>query len=299
MKRKILVALAVIVILAGGAVGYAYARVHQVMDNVYTEVESDSLREEDASLKKGQPISILLLGIDKDEDRPDAGRSDTMLVVTINPKLKSTKMVSIARDSRVEIVGKGFMDKINHAYAFGGAAMSINTVQNLLDIPIDYYAEIDMDGLTTLVDAVGGITVNNDTVAFEEHGYYFPLGEVTMDGPAALAFSRMRYQDPSGDIGRQARQRLVLMALVQELITLNPAKWQSIADAVGSHMKTSISMDELVTLSTRYLGAMHDVESLQLYGPGQMINGVYYGILEPGQIEELSHLLQEHLQLNN
>ena len=116
---------------------------------------------------------MLLLGVDA---RPgDIGRSDTMIVMTVNPDLNSTKMVSIPRDTRTLIVGKGFEDKINHAYAFGGAKMSIETVEEFLDIPIDYYVKVNMDGFEDIVNAVGGVTVDN-RITFSREGHDFPRG---------------------------------------------------------------------------------------------------------------------------
>lgn len=84
-----------------------------------------------------------------------------MIVLTVNPNDKSMQMVSIPRDTRTEIIGKGFDDKINHAYAFGGPEMSIATVENFLDIPIDYFVQVNMESFKDIVDAVGGVTVNN------------------------------------------------------------------------------------------------------------------------------------------
>jgi polyisoprenyl-teichoic acid--peptidoglycan teichoic acid transferase len=109
-------------------------------------------------------------------------------------------MLSIPRDTRTEIVGKGTIEKINHAYAFGNEEMAMKTVENFLDIPIDYYIKVSMEGFKDIVDAVGGITVNND-LDFTQDGYHFPKGQVNLDGKKALAFTRMRHEDPRGDFG--------------------------------------------------------------------------------------------------
>ena len=116
-------------------------------------------REDPVVFKDAEPFSMLVLGVDEREG--DKGRSDTMIVMTVNPETKSTKMVSIPRDTYTEIVGQGFNDKINHAYAFGGIEMSMDTVENLLDIPIDYVVQVNMDSFKDIVDAVGGISINN------------------------------------------------------------------------------------------------------------------------------------------
>ena len=128
-------------------------------------------------IKAQKPFSVLLLGTDTgDFGRTETrGRSDTIIVCTINPGEGSVKMLSIPRDTRTEIVGRGTMDKINHAYAFGGAEMSINTVQKFLGIPIDAYAVVNFAGFQKIVDAVGGITVEN-TLDFSIDGYSFTKG---------------------------------------------------------------------------------------------------------------------------
>ena len=122
-----------------------------------------------------------------------------MIVLTVNPELKSVKMLSIPRDTRTEIVGHGTTDKINHAYAFGGIPMSMDTVENFLDIPIDYYLEINMESFNDIVNAVGGITVENN-LDFTYENVHFAKGTITLDGESALKYSRMRYDNPNGDI---------------------------------------------------------------------------------------------------
>ncbi|WP_317951459.1 LCP family glycopolymer transferase, partial [Rossellomorea marisflavi] len=156
-------------------------------------------RTEEVKFDKKHPFSVLLLGVD--ERAGDKGRSDTMIVVTVNPHEKTTKMLSIPRDTLVDIVGRGTRDKINHAYAFGGVEMSMDTVEEFLDIPIDYYAKINMEGFKDIVNAVGGVTVNND-FTFSSGGYTFNEGQLSLNGEKALAYTRMRKQDPRGDFGR-------------------------------------------------------------------------------------------------
>src|SRR5699024_3684082 len=142
-------------------------------------------------------------------------RSDAIMIMRLNPKTDEMKIVSIPRDARTEIVGKGFDDKINHAYAFGGAEMSIATVENFLDIEIDYYVTINMDGLVELVNELGTISVSND-VAWSDNQYDFPEGVVELDGDKTMAYVRMRKKDPMGDFGRTTRHRKVIEGIRSE-----------------------------------------------------------------------------------
>lgn len=152
----------------------------------------------------------MLIGVD--ERKNDRGRADSLIVMTVNPKKQSIEMVSIPRDTRTLIVGKGKEDKINHSYAFGGV---MATVEQFLDIPIGYYIKANMESFKDMVDAVGGVIVNN-AFAFEYEGESFPKGEITLNGEKALKYTRMRYDDPRGDFGRQDRQKQVIEAIIKK-----------------------------------------------------------------------------------
>ena len=154
--------------------------IHEPIDR-----ELSDKRDEPIAFEKKEPFSVLVLGVDEREG--DKGRSDTMIVLTVNPESKSTKMVSIPRDTYTEIVGKGIQDKINHAYAFGGIEMSMASIENLLDIPIDYVVQVNMESFKDIVDAVGGIKVNN-TLDFKVGNYSFPKGEVTIERRRSVIF---------------------------------------------------------------------------------------------------------------
>lgn len=195
-------------------------------------------------------------------------------------------MLSIPRDTRTEIVGHGTTDKINHAYAFGGVAMSMDTVENFLDIPIDYYMQINMEGFKDIVDAVGGVTVNND-LDFTYEGVHFPKGQISLNGKDALKFSRMRYEDPRGDFGRQLRQRLIIQAVIKEGASLNTlTNFGNIFEALGQNIKTNISFDEMVDIQANYKSAANDIDQLTISGTGQTINKVWYLVVNDEEKQE-------------
>ncbi|MFZ1253834.1 MAG: LCP family protein, partial [Trichococcus flocculiformis] len=274
----------ILAILVIGILGYIYsiyANVKDSMDTAYTPVEvetfrtsntgtvADSSEDEESRtnagamtpselLEAGEPVSILLLGVDTgDLGRTEQGRSDSMVVVTINPHTQKTTLLSIPRDTYTEILGYGTSDKINHAYAFGGTAMSINTVQQMLDIPIDFYVMVNMAGIQEIVDAVGGITVESP-LTFNQNGYDFVQGTNQLDGEAALAFARMRYEDPAGDTGRQGRQRLVIEAVIRKLATPETLlNYQAVLETLSANMQTSFQLSDFYTLQNQdYLGAV-------------------------------------------
>ncbi len=263
---------------------------------------SDTVAISDPSelVEQGESISILLLGIDTgDLGRTEQGRSDSMIVATINPNTEKTTLLSIPRDTYAEIVGYGTWDKINHAYAFGGTAMSINSVQKLLNIPIDFYVSVNMEGIKEVVDAVGGVDVNSP-IAFNQNGYDFAVGSNHLDGEAALAFSRMRYEDPAGDTGRQGRQRLVIEAVLRKLATPETLmNYQAILDSLSANVQTNFQMSDYLSLrSNDYLAAANNIQQEQLGGAGGMMDGIYYNFVDDAELARVQALMQGELELD-
>ena len=218
-------------------------RMHDPVETIDTELTKEKL-------KATEPINVLLLGIDAEGDQK--GRSDAIMVMQLDPITDALTIVSIPRDTRTEIVGKGFEDKINHAYAFGGAEMSIATVENFLDIDIDYYVSINMDGLVELVDELGTITISNE-VAWTDSKYDFPEGIVEMDGQKTMAYVRMRKKDPMGDFGRTHRQRKVIEGIINEGASVGSVpKFSGMIDILGTNMSTNMDFDDMKKLFGGY-----------------------------------------------
>lgn len=260
------------------------------------EREKSEKRTEQITLEKKEPFSVLMLGVDEREG--DRGRSDSMIVLTVNPNQNSVKMLSIPRDTRTEIVGKGFDDKINHAYAFGGVEMSMNTVENFLDIPIDYYMQINMEGFKDIVDAVGGVTVNND-LDFSVDNVHFPEGQLTLNGEDALKFARMRYDDSRGDFGRQLRQREVIQGVIREGASLSSlTNYGDIFSALGNNIKTNLKFDEMIDIQKNYRSVAKSVEQMSLKGSGTKIDKVYYLMVPDEEKQRVQNELKTHLELN-
>ena len=325
-KNGLKIFVSILAILVIGIMGYVYsiyANVRDSMDTAYTPVEIENFRTTNTGtvvdssevdgesradagsltpsqlLEAGEPVSILLLGVDTgDLGRTEQGRSDSMVVVTINPHTQQTTLLSIPRDTYTEIVGHGTSDKINHAYAFGGTAMSINTVQQMLGIPIDFYVTVNMAGIQEIVDAVGGISVESP-LTFTQNGYDFVQGTNQLDGKAALEFARMRYEDPAGDTGRQGRQRLVIEAVIRKLATPETLlNYQTILQSLSSNVQTSFQLSDFYTLQSQdYLGAVGNMNQQQLGGTGGMMNEIYYNFVDETEMTRVQDLLQAELEL--
>lgn len=281
-----------------------YRNIDNTTDEIYEPVdeEVDQVRSSSADLSSKEPISILLLGVDTgDLGRTERGRSDTMIVVTVNPNTKKSTLLSIPRDTYTEIVGYGTNDKLNHAYAFGGNSMAINSVQNLLDIPIDYYVTVNMAGIQEIVNAVGGVDVVSP-LTFSQDGYTFYQGEVNhLDGNAALAFARMRYEDPEGDTGRQARQRIIIEGVVNKVTSASTlVNYQNILGSLSNNVQTNFQMKDYLALQGNdYLAAARNITSEQMGGSGGTgDDGIYYNWLSEDELYRVQSLLQSELELD-
>ena len=307
--RKIVFSIFLLLFTIVGAIGaffawQVYNDLRSTTDDMYEPVEAQkqhtSRQERPLDVDKGEdPFSVLIMGVDTDGPDNMAGRSDTLMLLTINPNTEKTSIVSIPRDTYTEIVGRGTMDKINHAYAFGGTSMTVNSVQKLFDVPVDYYVSVNMEGMQQIVDAVGGIDVV-PSLTFSQGEYSFVEGQTThMDGPKALAYSRMRKNDPSGDYGRQHRQRQVIEATMQSVASLDSVmNYRSILGAMSTNMRTNMAFGDMMDMFNNYRSSVSDVEQLQLSGSGTMINGVYYEMIPDEEIARVQNHLKSELELN-
>lgn len=307
-KRRWPLVLLVIFLIFTSVAVYGYMRLKQTTDAIHTDLSDEEFvqekhpsREKDKiNLNGEEPFSILLLGIDKEGEGLDRGRSDTMMVMAVNPKNKKTTLVSIPRDTRTEIIGKGFDDKINHAHAFGGAGMSMNTVQNLLDIPIDYFVSVNMEGIQQIVDAVGGITVT-PTLSFNQSGYSFVQGQpTTVNGEAALAYSRMRKQDPQGDFGRQERQREIVLAVLTKAASFDSIlNYQSVLKTMENNLQTNLEFNDMVNIFLNYSSSLSNINQIQMTGEGTRINDIYYLNVSDEDLSEISSELKKELEITD
>jgi len=223
--------------------------------------------------------NILVLGVDSNRG---THRSDTIMVAKIDPLEKETKLLSIPRDTIVVIPGRG-LDKVNHAFAYGGIELSRSTISRFLEIPIPYYVMIDIGGLEDLIDKLGGITIN-----VEKRMYYVDYagglfvdlkpGRQKLNGREAVGYIRFRH-DKQGDIGRIKRQQKFLRAFAKQFSNrTNILKSPGLLLSFLSGIQTNLNFKEIVGLALAVRGA-HDlgrIEMASLPGRDLMIDDVYY-----------------------
>ena len=264
--RKILITVGLVILLVAGYIGFkALAATHNIISKSHGSAPGLS-NTVNLSQLKGEGagrVNILLLGIGGEgHDGPNL--SDTMMVMSIDPKTKDVAMLSIPRDLYVRIPGYG-AGKINGANAYGGPLLAEKVVSTVIGVPIHYYLQVDFSGFKQAVDAVGGVDINVtktlsdylypcDDTGKKKFGYcpiYFKAGPHHMNGTQALQFARSR--ETSSDFDRAARQQQVIVALRQKALeasTLtNPIKLGSLIDAIGSHVKTDMQFADMKKLA--------------------------------------------------
>ncbi|AVK61709.1 LytR family transcriptional regulator [Lactobacillus sp. CBA3605] len=292
--RPVLIAVgivALIVLIAGGLF------VHQTLAAYQSSINSGKTAK---NVDTSKPLSILLLGTDTGADgRIDKGNSDTIMVVTINPKTKKTVITSIPRDTLAEMVGDSQtnVQKLNAAYNIGGSDMAKASVSRLLNIPINYYATINMGGLKQIVNAVGGVTITSPMdVTFDN--ITVTKGTHHLNGKEALAYTRMRHQDPRGDYGRQLRQQQVMKAVLAKLAkTATLTHYSELLSSLKGNLKTDLSFKELVGLATHDHENTKNIQSTQLVGTPAWINTSSYQIASTKTLQATSDAIRQQLGL--
>ncbi|MCD8865271.1 LCP family protein [Staphylococcus arlettae] len=253
------------------------------------------------------PVSILFLGIDENEQRKKNGqsasksRTDAMIFSTLNPDTQQLRMLSIPRDTISYIPKMGYYDKITHAHAFGGPIASMDAVEGTLNVPVDYYVRINMLAFVDAVNELDGIYYDvpynlsepntNDTGKIKVKKGYQKL-----NGDEALAVARTRHND--SDLKRGQRQMELIKLLIAKAQKQNSfSKLDDVIKIVGNNSKHNLSSDEVKSLATTYLKSNLDIETTQLEGEDDYLNNVYYYNPDINSIMKTSNLLRKDLDL--
>ncbi|MBO4126175.1 LCP family protein [Streptococcus suis] len=314
-KKIFLMSLAIVGLTLGAGLIYGASLLNFSTDAISKTFKQLNGEEEITPIDATEPLTILLMGVDMDQATRggdwEGGRSDSMILVTVNPKTKKTNMMSLTRDIMVEIAeangeSSGTVEKLNHSYSYGQAPMAIATIEKMMDINIDRYIEINMDGLVELVDAVGGIEVNNTLgfpISISEHEPAYTSivqpGKQLVNGDQALVYARMRYDDPEGDIGRQRRQREVIMAIIKKLLQLDGlTQYKKILTAISNNMRTNIEISPATIPSLLgYKDSVSKLNSYQLRGVDQMVDETYYQLPTSEHLLEMQNILKKSIGL--
>ncbi len=296
--KTVLVCVLAIVVAAAG-LGAAY--LGNINSRLRKNIDS-SLLGTLSKKEAGKPFYMLLLGVDKDEARAKgseygssegAYRSDSIMLVRIDPQKKKATLVSIPRDLRVDM-GEYGTQKINAAYALGGPTLAVKTVQKLSGVKISHYAEIDMDGMEKVVDAVGGVTVNLG-VAVKDPKYTkldLPAGKVKLNGKKAALLCRARHAYDSygaGDFYRAANQRAVIAAVAKKVLSSDVATMTKTVTAMADMVHTDMSATDIVSLASdmRGMDTSKDIMTGMAPTDSSYISGGWYEILRESAWEKM------------
>ena len=290
--------LAIVLVIILGAVGGVYFYGNHLFNKMEkVEIDKDNIGiteevEEKLSQYSNSIINIALFGVDAVEG--GAGRSDSIMIATLDTVNKKLKLTSIMRDSYVAIDGHG-NDKINHAYAFGGPQLAIKTLNENFDLNIEDFASVNFETLPKIIDKIGGIELDIDEEESEYiNGYIAHLNSINgtsepsiestglqhVSGTQALAFCRIRYTS-GGDYKRTERHREVLTEIFKKIETLSATSYPSLLLEILPMVNTSLDYSEILELGTEVLklgDSSMELERFPLddYCEGKMIDGIYY-----------------------
>ncbi|TCP22350.1 LytR family transcriptional attenuator [Scopulibacillus darangshiensis] len=315
-KRLLLILLVIILVLVGYGV-YVFvetkAALNQSQIDIGRKGDKSELRKDGVTLGK-DPISILLLGVETYATKGKSGRADTEIVITMDPDTKDLTMVSVPRDTRVSIDNAGQytgIHKINSAYYYGGITdygpvkLQVETVEGLLDIPIDKFVAVGFDGFRDIVDALGGVDIDIKKGFWEKNIYnhnkriYFKKGEAHLNGEEALAFVRMRKRAVNATYSRDERQRQFLKATINQAVSAGTIfKVGQITDILGEHVKTNLTASEIYALEKRFSTInKSSIKTIKIAGQDKVIGQTSYYIADRDSLEEVSQKLRRSLGL--
>ncbi len=292
-KRKTIAVafLSVFLVLLLGGAGVAFAYYQTINNNLHEGISEELTNALVDTPYAGDPFYMLLMGTDGSEERAgsseyagDNFRSDSMMLVRIDPENKKVTMISLHRDTMIDM-GEYGRQKLNAAHSLGGSAYTVQVVSELAGVDISHYAEIDFDGFKDVVDALGGVEVDvpmeiDDWMA----GGYVSEGLQTLDGEQALILCRARhaYDDyGDGDRFRAANQRLVLAAIAKKILASDPATMVSTVEALSRYVTTDFDVAEIVSLA----------QSMR----GMDVSTDFYTAMEPTTSEYVDNVWYEHL----
>ncbi|MGD9551914.1 MAG: LCP family protein [Candidatus Caldatribacteriota bacterium] len=241
-------------------------------------------------------LNILAVGTDSLEAR---GRADSILVLSVSPKTKDTILFSIPRDLRVMIPERG-MDKINHAFAYGGVDLLKKTVEDLIGLPIHYYGVVDFEGFKYVIDALGGIDiyVEKDMYYIDRAGSVkinLHKGQQVLDGEKALEYVRFR-SDSLGDLGRIQRQQKLINAVIDKILNVdNLTKIPNIVSSLPDYINTNMGSSDIISLAR----LMKDIDREKIWietikGEPQYIGGVSYLVVDTQEVKDRVNYLIEN-----
>ena len=240
-------------LVGGGAFAFWIGALDRAL-GFNTEAERQALLDKLAPTRGDDAYYVAILGSDARKG-DTASRSDVTMLARIDQKNKVVDLISIPRDTMVTIEGHG-TQKINAAFAFGGAPGAVDCISEFAGVPISHYVEVHFDELKDVVDLLGGVTVTvPESFKAGNGGMSFSAGEQRLNGEQALAFARERYNVSGGDFGRAQAQRLIIMAIIQQVLDAPPTQLPGLIGELAGCVTTDYSVTDLIGLATKFQGS--------------------------------------------
>lgn len=304
--RVLGILLLAVLLIVGGVAGYYWARVNTALNgltrnqSMLPSATSSVPHASPAPNAAASPVTFVIMGSDsRDTSNAAAGRSDVLMVAYLSGDRQHAYLVSFPRDMWVDIPGHG-QAKINAAYAWGGPALTVQTLEGLTGTKMDHAVLMDFQGFIELTNVLGGVTVYNHYDS-SNMGYHFPQGQVTLQGEQALAYVRERYDLPNGDFDRAQRQRDVVQAIVDKILTAgvvgNPVKFGQLMDQLSGTMTvdSGLTSGQITSLATsiRFTSSAA-VRTLQapVSGTGTSADGQSIDIVDYDKLKLLAQAMQ-------
>jgi LCP family protein required for cell wall assembly len=270
-----------------GATGFIYSRILE--ERIHHPDQAASADEDTTFTQptKNEPVTFLLLGSDT-RGTDDVGRSDTIMILRVNPQKKIAYLISIPRDTRVRVPGRG-TTKINAAYQYGGVKLMAETVQEFTGFDVNHYAVIDFQGFKEVVDALGGIDINVEKRIRDKFGgerIKLDPGMHHFDGKEALNYVRIRHVDD--DFGRIGRQQQFLRAVMDKMMSIGGVlKIPKLVNIASHNVSTDSRLG--ITEMIRYGQQMESIgrENLHMVtlpGEPKTIDGISYVIADEDKV---------------
>lgn len=285
--RRVFLIVAIVLACVVVCAGIAFALYTHDLNSKMTIQDPDQqekLQETLQPVQDDQPFYVMLIGSDTRGD--DQGRSDTNIVVRVDPQSKQLTFISIPRDMAVELSGHG-LQKFNAAYQFDGAAGTVKAADELLGIHISHYASVDFNATVDLVNSLGGVDVDvpmeiNDANA----GGQVPQGQQHLNGDQALIFARSR-SFVNGDFQRTEDQRLLLKAIVSKLQSTSAPQLAETVDNVAKYIQTDMSASDILSYATAFQGGNVTMYSTMVPSSNVEYEGASYVQCDIKKLKEL------------
>lgn len=294
-KVKVIVLTVFFLLLVGIGLGatYVYSTLNKMdIKKIAQDDKSLGIDESNKDLFQDGILNIALFGVDSREHN-NVGRSDSIIIATIDTKHDKIKLTSLMRDSYVEVDGHG-KTKLTHAYAYGGPTLALKTINENFGLDIKDYVTVNFDHLAEIIDDLGGVPINIKPYEVKEVNTYAksvadlagteykPVteGEQILNGAQAVGYSRIRYVG-NGDYERTERQRNVLDAIIKKLSELKPSEYPETVKKLLPYVETNLTPSKIISIGTSVASTgIPPVENIRFpldgYCKGEMIDGVWY-----------------------